>query len=167
MKLIPLTKGYFAKVDDEDFDRLSAFKWQVSRIAAGVTVLYAKRGEWINGKMVTRLMHKDITGAANYQEIDHVDLDGLNNQKSNLRFATAVQNCQNRKTRKHANPFKGVHFHKRIGKYQAAITVNKSRKHLGYFEKAEDGAIAYDCAAIKYFGEFSRTNKQMGVLSEI
>ncbi len=164
MKLIPLTKGYFAKVDDEDFERLSAFKWQVSRIAAGVTVIYAKRGEWVNGKMVARLMHRDIINPRNDQEIDHIDLDGLNNQKSNLRIATPVQNCQNRKIRKHANPYKGVCFVGSRGKYHATITVNKRRRHLGYFLDPKDAAMAYDREALIHFGEFALTNQQMGVL---
>lgn len=164
MKLIPLTKGFFAKVDDEDFERLSKFRWQVSRTNVTCTVIYAKRGEWVNGKMITRLMHRDIIGDGNGQEIDHADRDGLNNQKSNLRFVSPFQNCQNRRNRNHSSPYKGVSLKKTRGKYQAAITINKHRKSLGYFRDEKEAALAYDRAALLHFGQFALTNQQLGVL---
>jgi len=96
--------------------------------------------------------------------VDHKDRDSLNNQRSNLRPATDVQNAQNRGIRKHSTPYKGVHFRKSYRKYIAYIQINKKFKYLGVFTDAKEAARTYDREALLHFGEFAVTNKQMGVL---
>jgi hypothetical protein len=98
------------------------------------------------------------------EHTDHKDGNGLNNQKSNIRPATRAQNGQNRKLQIHSAPFKGVHHFKALGGWTASIRVNKKKKHLGYFDSPELAARAYDAAALKHFGEFARTNQQIGAL---
>lgn len=89
--------------------------------------------------------------------IDHRDGNGLNNLPSNLRIATSTENSRNRrKNSNNQSGYKGVCWCAR--KWRAAIRVNGKLKHLGYFENVTDAALAYDVAAIHYFGEFAHLN---------
>jgi hypothetical protein len=155
MKLIPLTKGAFAAVDDEDYALLSRFKW---RLAKGKGSSYAQT----QLKRRTIKMHRLILGG---QHVDHRDGNGLNNQKHNLRPATPTQNSWNRKAQKHSSKYKGVHFMKANRKWMASIRLEGKKKHLGYFENEFDAAMAYDAAAAANFGNFARTNKMEGLLN--
>ena len=92
MKLIPVSGGNFAAVDDEDYDYLMQRKWQISGKG------YATRYDRFKDKpRVIIFMHRAIMKAKNGDIVDHKDGNKLNNQKSNLRFATPAQNSQNRR----------------------------------------------------------------------
>jgi hypothetical protein len=94
-------------------------------------------------------------------EIDHVNGDGLDNRRENLRVATHAQNASNRGVRvNNTSGFKGVHAnHSGRGKqWFAYITTNYKRQHLGMFGTAEEAARAYDAAAVRLHGEFARLN---------
>jgi hypothetical protein len=92
--------------------------------------------------------------------IDHIDGDGLNNQmRSNLRVATRSQNIQNRQLNYNSQSgYKGVHWDKNKGKWFVTISANKIDVFLGRFDVLLDAVMTYDRAAIKYHGEFARTN---------
>ncbi len=95
--------------------------------------------------------------------LDHKDRNKSNNAISNLREATSSQNGANTcKSKSNRSGFKGVTSYG--FKFKAAIMVNRKRVHLGVFDKARDAAIIYDVAAIKYFGNFAKTNKQLGYI---
>lgn len=156
MKEIKLTKGFVAFVDDEDFERVNAFKWCV-RIKSNTQ--YAIRGVSIGGrKTKTITMHQFINKADIGYVTDHIDRNGLNNQKSNLRTCTQSENCMNRKTNYGSSKYKGVSFNKKLSKYVCYIRVNKKIIHFGCFEDEKIAAKSYDLAAIKYFGEFANIN---------
>jgi hypothetical protein len=149
-------------VDDEDYGWLTALgSWYA---APTEYTTYAKRGisivDYGNPRNVTK-MHVAIMlprielGV----KVDHLDGDGLNNQRSNLRLATQAQNLLNRgPQRNNCSGFKGVSWHKGAGKWTANISVNGSRRYLGVFDGVLDAAAAYNKAAVELHGEFAWLN---------
>lgn len=102
-------------------------------------------------------MHQEVIGR--HYKIDHKDGDGLNNQKINLRPCTDAQNQQNAFKRKGcSSKHKGVSWFARYGKWQCLIRPNKTKVSLGYFVHEDDAGLAYNAAAVKYYGEFARLN---------
>jgi hypothetical protein len=154
VKEIELTQGYVAIVDDEDYDRLSQFKWRVHlhRYTA-----YAKRWDYNSSPPKVVYMHREILGCQKGQQADHRDGNGLNNSRSNLRMASHAQNMQNcRRSKKNTTGFKGVYFDRRKKKFHVLIRVNGARNFIGYFDTPEKAHAAYCEAAEKYHQEFAR-----------
>ena len=150
MKKIKLTQGKYALVDDEDYMRVNIFRWHL--MSRG----YAARD--MGRKKI--LMHRFILGVVTNMYVDHINGDGLDNRKENLRFATQRQNLGNSRRRvDNKTGFKGVHYYKRDCSYKATIKAAGRNKHLGYFKTAEEAALAYNRAAIEIFGEFAQINK--------
>lgn len=152
MKTIHLTQGMSTNVDDEDYEQLMKRKWKAKR---GPRTWYAEsihRGGSI-------LMHRLLLDAWAGQYVDHIDGNGLNNQRSNLRLCSQSQNLANGRLHFDSRSgYKGASFHKRRNKFQGQIRVNGKNKALGFFLTAKEAAKAYDEAAKKYFGEFARLN---------
>lgn len=154
MKMIPLTKGKFAQVDDADYEWLSKYTWGLSSKG------YARRSIWIKEIRQSRhvYMHKMLVTAG---MPDHKDGDKLNNQRYNLRESTSQQNNRNRRKRLNTSSrFKGVRRDNGRNRYRACITVGKKQIHLGTFplDKEIEAARAYNKAAIEHFGEFACLN---------
>ena len=155
MKPIPLTQGQVAWVDDEDFDALSRFRWQASRRAH---TWYAERKERAGGSERQLLMHRVILAAPGGLQVDHIDGDGLNNTRGNLRLATSTQNHANRQHGKRgASGYRGVSA-STTGRWRAYIKVHRKGRNLGTFDTPEEAARAYDLAAQVSFGAFARLN---------
>lgn len=152
-KEIPLTRGMVALVDDEDYERVSAYKW-CAQLRNGN--FYAVRDE--HGKTIQ--MHRFLTGFVKGFVVDHKNGNTLDNTICNLRVCTSSQNKINSKKRKDSTmPYKGIHLHKKgEKKYQARIKKDGISKSLGYYEKPEEAARAYDAKARELFGEFARCN---------
>jgi len=155
MKHIPLTKGKAAEVDDEDFEAINVYKWYYLASGTG----YAVRRTKTNGIVKTILMHRQILNPGADLEVDHIDGNGLNNCKINLRPATHAQNMRNRIMKgKGTSQYKGVYFNKSRGMFCAEIKFEGIKKHLGYFSNQHEAGQAYNAAAKSLFGEFEKTN---------
>lgn len=158
MKTIPLTQDKVALIDDQDYDFVNQFKWFARKARNGY---YACTwiGPWREIKPLD--MHNLVIGKPESgQVVDHIDRDGLNNQRSNLRICTRAQNCYNR-TPSGKSKYLGVSPVKRNSgiAWRAFIAVNKQNKYLGIFKSEEDAAKAYNDAAIKLHGEYAYLNK--------
>ena len=167
MREIPLTKGYTAVVDDEDYERVSRRKWCASvthRKDGSIKGVYAQRRVSLGGGgSAIQLLHRFIAGITDSKvQVDHVDHDGLNNRRENLRAATNTQNSRNsRLSANNTSGFKGVTWEKSRGLWQAQIYIAGRNYVLGHFASAQLAAVAYDTAACDHFGEFALTNQEL------
>lgn len=155
MRQIPLTKGYSAIVDDEDYDFLMQWKWHV---VVGPKHVYAMRNSApVDGRRHHILMHRVLNDTPEGFDTDHANGNSLDNRRSNLRTATRTQNMWNRApNRRCASRHKGVSWHRQHRKWVAAIQVNGRRRHIGLFDDEDAAAAAYAARARKEFGDFNR-----------
>jgi len=155
MKEIPLSQGFIALVDNEDYERVNQYKWYAGKYNH---IYYAKRSIFLDN--TTQRMHRFILNAPKGIQIDHEDHNGLNNQKYNLRLATNKQNGANqqKQIRHTSSKYKGVSWDKNRQKWMTKIKIDSITINLGRFENEIEAALAYDAAAIIHFGEFACLN---------
>lgn len=157
MKEIQLTQGYVALVDDADYDFLMQWKWHANR---NKNKVYAMRAIHKDGKTKLYGMHRQILGLTDPSICgDHLDGDGLNNQRHNLRACTSQENVRNSKSRGGTSRYKGVSWYPRRNKWVAYITGGGKRKTIGYFGSEQEAAMAYNKYAPVYHGEFAALNE--------
>lgn len=155
MKEIPLTKGFVALVDDADYAALSKYKWSV--VGPG----YARRrGKKSDGERegLCIYMHREIMGLGRGREIevDHIDRNKLNNQRSNLRTCTHSQNhCNIGARSRNTSGFKGVSFNKRKECWETRIRSGNLVKSFGGFKTPEEAYAKYCEEAARLHGEFA------------
>jgi hypothetical protein len=155
--MVYLTQGKIAWIDQEDVDKISLLKWRAEK--SGYTY-YAKAeveiSKYPRKRKIFR-MHRVI--CSNWNSIDHINRNGLDNRKSNLREADKKQNGRNRPAQKMStSKYKGVSWVPRLQKWLSQITVDGKNTYLGIFNDEVLAAKAYDAAANLYFGEFAWTN---------
>lgn len=158
MKQIPLSQGFFAIVDDCDFEDLAKHKWTTKKDHNKV---YAYRTiRLCNGKRTSVLMHRQILGIDSpIDYCDHRDGNGLNNQRENLRLCSNSENQCNTSIRSdNTTGYKGVSFNRRNQKYRARVKHNGKIVYCKYFLCPIEAAKAYNEAAIVYHGDFARLN---------
>lgn len=144
MKEVPLSKGFVALVDDEDYERVMQVKWYALTAPGRPTRAH-------NRKM--GLMHRFILRTE--LDVGHKDLNLLNNQKHNLRPATKQQNAHNRPVHKNnKSGLKGAFKHH--GRWKSEIRSRGVTYKLGVFESAQEAHEAYTAAAKRLNGEFAR-----------
>lgn len=156
-KEIPLTQGKVALVDDEDYESVNQYKWYANN--DGKT-FYARRNIPKGPRrQETILLHRVILDAPKDMTVDHINGDGLDCRRENLRLATKMENNHNHRHKSNnKSGYTGVFFRKDIEKWAASIGVENRRIHLGMFSSPEEAAYAYDKAAKVYYGEFARFN---------
>jgi hypothetical protein len=148
-----------ARVDDEDFDLLNQSRW-----------IFGGNGRYPvktvgNAQIPLQVEIARLAGWSPSTLVDHKDGNPLNAQKSNLRTTDYTGNNANSTLQRNSTSgFKGVSWDKRKGKYRAHITFQGKHIHIGYFNIPRKAAEEYDRAAIKFYKEFARTNKSLGLL---
>ena len=152
MKVIELTQYKFALVDDADYDALAAVKWCAHTEQRTTYAMRSSEGR-------TVLMHRVITAAPPGVQVDHINGDGLDNRRENLRLCSNAENAQNQRVKPHSSKYKGVTWYARSGKWQAQIQIDGRNKHLDYFTDEIAAGRAYNEAALKAWGEFARENE--------
>ncbi|MEK6879786.1 MAG: hypothetical protein AABY22_09275 [Nanoarchaeota archaeon] len=164
-KRIKLTKGKYAIVDNDSFELIKDYKWRAKK---DKNTYYAYSRHRVDGKRKHIAMHRLIMNAQPRQIIDHIDKNGLNNKKSNLRFCNTSQNAANHHPRGKSK-YLGVcpklrKWKTRNGKeksrqvWVAQLTMNYKRMFFKYFETEIESAKAYNEVAIKYHGKFANLN---------
>lgn len=146
-------------IDDEDFKLVSKYRWYIKK---DDNTFYARafnsKRKGGDGKKMT--MHRLLMGFPKFPKcVDHIDGNGLNNKRSNLRETTQAFNAANScKPKNNKTGYKGVHFEKTRKKYRVRIGVNYKRIDGGFFDTAIEAAKKYNELAKLHFGEFARLN---------
>ncbi len=149
---IQLTQGFFAAVDEEDVEWLSQWNWCVQRAPRH---FYAKRS--LKGIM----MHREILGRHGFAFdcVDHINHDGLDNRKANLRPASFAENVRHQLKYRGLSRYKGVHLDKKTGKWRGSIQVNGKILKSPRFLCEITAARWYNERAIENFGAFALINE--------
>lgn len=151
-------KILLAQVDDEDFESCAMYNW-IAKV--NKKNIYAISFDPFIKTTTSLSMHRIILDVKDPRVlVHHIDGNGLNNQKSNLRLCTPSQNCHNSKLRHDSSTgFKGVCFQKTSKKFISHIKINHKKIHIGLFNTAIEAARARDLKAKELHGEFARLNQ--------
>ena len=142
--------GKFALVDDEDYELVNQYRWRINAYGYAETKVKKK----------SIYMHRLIMDAKKGKEVDHINHDKLDNQKSNLRICTRQQNGHNQRPQKNgSSQYKGVSYLKTSKKWQAQITHNNEKIYIGVYKTESQAALAYNAKAKNLFGKFALLNE--------
>lgn len=152
-------RGLFVLIDDEDFEKVNKWKWQLSNRG------YASRPQWIKprklNKQTTIYLHRLILSFPDL-EVDHINMNKLDNRKENLRLVNDLESSYHRgKHKDNRSGYKGVSFHEqkwRKKKWRAQIKINGKNINIGYFDNPIEAARTYDKVAKENFGKFAYLN---------
>lgn len=155
MKKIPLSKGKYTIVDDGDFEQLSAWKWHTNARGYAMRTTHTRDAD--NKRICHKVyMHRQIINTPDGMLTDHINGDKLDNRRENLRVVTVKQNNWNTGIPSHnSTGVKGVYW--RANRWEAAISQNNRKVHLGRFVNQSEAVQAYNKAALKLRGQYVRT----------
>ena len=155
MKSVQVGPRYAAVVDDDDLTIVSSFRWHAQACKNGTVYAYTFSGP----ERRKIYMHRLIMGALDDQSVDHINHQGLDNTRSNLRVCNNTENMRNMITSRGTSKYKGVSWFRRDSRWRAYIVIDGRQKHLGYFQSEVDAAEAYNKAASIVFGVFAYLNQ--------
>lgn len=166
MKKIKLTQDQIALIDDKDFNLINQHKWCAVKARGThyavrqITIRSGNKQKNIERKQKMIYMHREImkNKFEKDEDIDHINGNGLDNRRCNLRSCTRSENLMNQKKTRGSSKYKGVYFYKITKKWRTVIMLDGQQIHLGYFNNEIEAAKAYNKAAIEYFGKFARLN---------
>ena len=154
---VPLTMGYIATIDVSDVQIVADVNWHV-RIDGARFYAACNLPKDGNGRRGSIYMHRLLMGSPTLMEVDHIDRNGLNNTRQNLRVVTRAQNQSNRKTSSLSQSgMKGVSPHGKNGTWKARISVNGKRICLGYYRTPDEAYASYCKASAELHGQHGRT----------
>ena len=154
---ILLGNGEICLVDDDDYESVSRFHWSAMK---GFSTTYAFRKERVSGIIRTVYLHRALMNPDARQKVDHINGNGLDNRRANLRCCTNQQNVINRRKKQKARSrFKGVTWHEKGQKWRARIMIDRQEISLGLFATEADAAVAYNAAAKAAWGEYACLNE--------
>lgn len=154
---IEISKDVFILIDDEDVLLFINRRWHPFRNRKN-GLIYVRGWDKLGKKKV--FLHKEVMKDFSKNPIDHINGNTLDNRKCNLRICSTKDNIRNRtKHKNNTSGYKGVYKVAKCDSWKAMIGVDKKRIYLGRFKTKEEAALAYNHAAIKYFGEFANLNK--------
>jgi hypothetical protein len=161
-----LESGHEIKIDAADVPLLFGYRW-VAIKSPGRDVYYAQASHQTGGKVRIIHMHRLLLQPGQKQLVDHINGDGLDNRRCNLRIANHAQNTMNSRLRSdNTSGYRGITYRKDSGKWQAVIHAAGERRRLGCFNTKEEAALAYNEGARAVFGEFARLNVIKGEVVE-
>ena len=154
---IKLTRGQYAIVDVEDFERLNQYKWFCTYHGYAARKVPRKLKK---GNETHVLMHRELCPAPNEMVVDHINRNPSDNRKANLRPATKQQNCWNAKFKRKpgSSRYTGIYFDKRKGKWLVHMGIDGRSRSFRYYTDEVEAAKAYDRVAKQYRGEFAVLN---------
>lgn len=154
---LPLVRGGVAIIDEADLPLVGSRAWTLSP-ARSPSTSYVVASTTLNGETTVPRLHRVILGAKPGQSVDHINGNGLDNRRSNLRICTHAENMRNRRRNyNNKSGYKGV-TPDRNGRYRVNIGIDGKFIALGCYASPEEGAWAYDRAAVEHFGPFARLN---------
>ena len=156
---VKLSRGLVAIIDVEDFELVSQHKWCAVR---STKTDYAIRGQRVSGKHVSFMMHRVLLNATDGMHVDHINGNGLDNRRANLRLCTQRENNRNSQKQKGcSSEFKGVSKCKQNQGYPkpwlAKLYVDK-KTYCRSFATEIEAALWYDEMAKEHHGVFARLN---------
>lgn len=155
---IPLSQGKFTLIDEEDLPLVSRHSWYATESDAGIWYAFAGYQDEY-GRTRQLAMHRFLLDPPDALDVDHVNSDGLDNRRSNLRIATRQQNTFNQRLRStNKSGYKGVSYCRQTSRWKAQIKFEGRAVTLGRFDTAECAAMEYDKAARLIHREFARLN---------
>jgi hypothetical protein len=154
---IKLTRGKYAIVDPEDFERFNRYKWHCSQsnYAVRAATIKTEKGR----KQVELFMHKVVCPPPQGLIVDHINRNRLDNRRANLRPATWTQNAWNRSKRsRQKTRYKGIRYQKDTKRWQVRLMIEGRRISFGCYNDEKEAAKAYDAAAKKHRGDYAVLN---------
>lgn len=154
---LPLTQGKVALVDTADLPLIADHRWFAAKAREA---FYAHSNGWRDGRGFTIRMHRLLMQPPHGMFVDHINGDGLDNRRSNLRLVTSGENSRNQKARAGTSRFRGVSWNARSSKWTVIVCVDRRNHFIGQYCDEVEAARAYDAAALRLHGAFARPNFQ-------